>query len=77
MAEESLRGTEYSYKTLGRSFGYYLTTLTFRFDNAYPLEPHTTYILLLAPLAVAGLLKNRWMLLGWVWFVIFLLPFQR
>ena len=65
---------EYSYKTLGRSFGYYLTTLTFRFDDAYPLEPHTTYILLLAPLAVAGLLKNRWMLLGWVWFVIFLLP---
>lgn len=66
--------TEYSFKTLGRSFGYYLATLVFRSEDGYPIEPRTAFILLLAALSVAGLLRSRWMLLGWVWFVSFLLP---
>jgi hypothetical protein len=65
--------SEYSPQMIGRSFGFYLTILAFRTHSITPLRWSLGLALTLVPFAFALLLRNRWLLYGWVWFVIFLL----
>jgi hypothetical protein len=66
--------SEYSYRVIGRSFGYFLATLAFNTDEAGPMRPTAAYIILFFALVGALLISNRLMILGWIWFVVFLLP---
>jgi hypothetical protein len=66
--------SEYSFRVLGRSFGYFIATLFFKTESNTPMRPPVPYIILFFTLCASLLLKNRWMLLGLAWFVLFLLP---
>lgn len=65
---------EYTPYVIGRSFVFYLALLVFQYREVYPVHPYAGLALALAPFAVALLLKNRLMLYGWLWYVVFLLP---
>jgi hypothetical protein len=66
--------SEYSPQVIGRSFGFYLALLAFRTDYGNSIPWLLGLVLALVPLVAAVLLRNRWMFLGWLWFVVFLLP---
>lgn len=66
--------SEFSPRVVGRSFGFFLATLVFQTGNFRPMRSSMGLILTLMPFVLALLLRNRWMLYGSVWFVIFLLP---
>jgi hypothetical protein len=65
---------EYSFRVLGRSFGYFIATLFFNTDNPTPMRPPAAYIIIFFTLLAALLLRSGWMLLGLLWFVTLLLP---
>ncbi|HEX8421993.1 MAG TPA: hypothetical protein VF634_01195, partial [Pyrinomonadaceae bacterium] len=66
--------SEYSPQVIGRSFGFYMAVLAFQTDDNSPVRPLIALVLLVVPCVLALLLRNRWLFLGWVWFVLFLLP---
>jgi hypothetical protein len=64
----------YTPGVLGRSFVFYLSLLFFRSQGADTVPAYVGVVLTLAPFAAALVLKNRWALYGWAWYVVFLLP---
>lgn len=66
--------TKYSFEVIGRSFGYFMALLLFKSDDLAPMQPAFAHALLLTTLVVACVLRNQLMMIGWVWYVVFLLP---
>lgn len=69
--------SEYSFRVVGRSFGYFVATLFFNTNSPTPMRPPAAYIIFFFTLLSALLLKNRWMILGLFWFVSFSYPSQH
>jgi len=66
---------EYSLPVIVRSFTFFLSTLAFQSEHyQIGINPLPTALVMLAPLMIGLLLRNPWILLGWLWFVLFLLP---
>ena len=65
---------EYSFKVIGRSFGWFLATIVFKTGNSAPLQPWFAFIILFITLAAAVILRESSMAVGWIWYVALLLP---
>lgn len=65
---------DFSLSVVGQSFGYYLASLAFETEQPAPMQPAVAYAVLLSALAAAISLRQKGMILGWCWFVVFLLP---
>jgi hypothetical protein len=66
--------SEYSLGTIAKAFRYYLAVMFFRTNSVDFVRPPLALIALFVLFSLALILRNRWMILGWIWFVVLLLP---